>query len=104
MLFRSLNVYPAEVEAAIEELPGVAECAVIGLPHPDFGEGVIAVVTARPGAPVPNEAAIRAALRNRLAAFKQPKRVFLVEALPRNTMGKVQKNALRETYARTFTP
>ncbi|HEY1607303.1 MAG TPA: malonyl-CoA synthase [Allosphingosinicella sp.] len=99
-----LNVYPAEVEAAIEELPGVAECAVIGVPHPDFGEGVVAVVTARPGEPTPDEANIRAALRDRLAAFKQPKRVFLIDALPRNTMGKIQKNALRERYAETFTP
>jgi malonyl-CoA/methylmalonyl-CoA synthetase len=98
-----LNVYPAEVEAAIEELPGVAECAVIGVPHPDFGEGVVAVVTARAGEAAPDEAAVRAALRDRLASFKQPKRVFLVEALPRNAMGKVQKNVLRETYAGTFT-
>jgi malonyl-CoA/methylmalonyl-CoA synthetase len=97
-----LNVYPAEVEAAIEELPGVAECAVIGIPHPDFGEGVVAVVTGRPGESAPDEPAIRAALRDRLAAFKQPKRVFLVDALPRNTMGKVQKNALRDQFAGTF--
>jgi malonyl-CoA/methylmalonyl-CoA synthetase len=97
-----LNVYPAEVEAAIEELPGVAECAVIGVPHPDFGEGVVAVVTARAGEPAPDEAAIRAALRDTLASFKQPKLVFVVDALPRNAMGKVQKNVLRETYAGTF--
>jgi malonyl-CoA/methylmalonyl-CoA synthetase len=93
-----LNVYPAEVEAAIEALPGVAECAVIGVPHPDFGEGVVAIVTARPGEPAPGEAGIRAALGDTLAAFKQPKRVFLVDALPRNAMGKVQKNVLREAY------
>jgi malonyl-CoA/methylmalonyl-CoA synthetase len=97
-----LNVYPAEVEAATEALPGIAECAVIGVPHPDFGEGVVAVVTARPGAPAPDEAALRAALRDTLAAFKQPKRVFVVDALPRNAMGKVRKNVLRETYAGTF--
>jgi malonyl-CoA/methylmalonyl-CoA synthetase len=97
-----LNVYPAEVEAAIEELPGIAECAVIGVPHPDFGEGVVAVVTAHNGEAAPDEAAIRAALRDRLAAFKQPKRVFLVESLPRNAMGKIQKNVLRENYAGTF--
>ncbi|HEX5182048.1 MAG TPA: malonyl-CoA synthase [Allosphingosinicella sp.] len=97
-----LNVYPAEVEAAIEELPGVAECAVIGVPHPDFGEGVVAVVTPRPGEPAPDEASIRAALRDTLAAFKQPKRVFLADALPRNTMGKVQKKVLRDRYAGTF--
>jgi malonyl-CoA/methylmalonyl-CoA synthetase len=97
-----LNVYPAEVEAAIEELPGVAECAVIGVPHPDFGEGVVAVVTARPGESTPDEAGIRAALRDTLAAFKQPKRVFVVDALPRNAMGKVQKNLLRESYREMF--
>jgi malonyl-CoA/methylmalonyl-CoA synthetase len=94
-----LNVYPAEVEAAIEELPGVAECAVIGVPHPDFGEAVVAVVT---GKPAPDEFAIRAALRDSIATFKQPKRVFLVDTLPRNTMGKVQKNVLREKYGGTF--
>jgi malonyl-CoA/methylmalonyl-CoA synthetase len=97
-----LNVYPAEVEAAIEALPGIVECAVIGVPHPDFGEGVVAVVTARPGNAAPDEAAVRAALRDRLAAFKQPKRVFVVDALPRNAMGKVQKNVLRETYQNAF--
>ncbi|MEA3002840.1 MAG: malonyl-CoA/methylmalonyl-CoA synthetase [Sphingomonadales bacterium] len=97
-----LNVYPAEVEAAIEALPGIAECAVIGVPHPDFGEGVVAVVSARPGEPPPDEVGIRAALRETLAAFKQPKRVFVVIALPRNAMGKVQKNVLRETYAGAF--
>src|SRR3954454_22420601 len=75
-----LNVYPAEVEAAIEALPGVAECAVIGVPPPVFGGGVVAVVTARPGETAPEEAAIRAALRATLAAFKQPKRVFVVDA------------------------
>ncbi|HEX4736805.1 MAG TPA: malonyl-CoA synthase [Allosphingosinicella sp.] len=97
-----LNVYPAEVEVAIEELPGVAECAVIGVPHPDFGEGVVAIVTGRPDEPAPDEAAVRTALRDRLAAFKQPKRVFVVEELPRNAMGKVQKNVLRETYTGAF--
>jgi malonyl-CoA/methylmalonyl-CoA synthetase len=97
-----LNVYPAEVEAAVEALPGVADCAVIGVPHPDFGEAVVAVVTARPGGPAPEEASIRAALGETLAAFKRPKRVIVAEALPRNTMGKVQKNVLRETYAGLF--
>ena len=96
-----LNVYPAEVEAAIEAIPGVAECAVIGVPHPDFGEGVVAVVIARPGAE-PGEEAILAALSETLAGYKRPKRVFLVDALPRNAMGKVQKTLLRDTYAATF--
>jgi malonyl-CoA/methylmalonyl-CoA synthetase len=97
-----LNVYPAEVEAAVEALPGIAECAAIGVPHPDFGEAVVAVVTARAGGPAPDEAGLRAALAETLAAFKRPKRMFVVEALPRNAMGKVQKNVLRETYADAF--
>jgi malonyl-CoA/methylmalonyl-CoA synthetase len=96
-----LNVYPAEVEAAIEAIPEVAECAVIGVPHPDFGEGVVAVVVARSGAEL-EEGWIIAALAGSLAGFKRPKRVFLVDALPRNAMGKVQKNRLRELYPGTF--
>jgi malonyl-CoA/methylmalonyl-CoA synthetase len=96
-----LNVYPAEVEAAIEAIPGVAECAVIGVPHPDFGEGVVAVATARPGAGF-EERTIMRALAESLASYKRPKRVFLVDALPRNAMGKVRKSLLRETYAATF--
>jgi malonyl-CoA/methylmalonyl-CoA synthetase len=97
-----LNVYPAELEAAIEGIPGVAECAVIGVPHPDFGEGVVAVAIARPGARL-EERGIIATLAESLAAYKRPKRVFLVDALPRNAMGKVQKNLLRETYTSCFT-
>ena len=92
------NVYPAEVEAALDAVPGVAESAVIGLPHPDFGEGVTGVVALRDGAAA-DEAAIRTALGNVLAGFKVPKRVLFVDALPRNTMGKVQKNVLREANA-----
>jgi malonyl-CoA/methylmalonyl-CoA synthetase len=97
-----LNVYPAEVEAAIEAIPGVAECAVIGVPHPDFGEGVVAVAVARPGFDL-DEAAIGAALAGTLAAYKRPKRVVVAESLPRNAMGKVRKNALRESFAAIFT-
>ncbi|MCW5593769.1 MAG: malonyl-CoA synthase [Burkholderiales bacterium] len=93
------NVYPKEVELAIDELPGVAESAVVGVPHPDFGEAVTAVVVARPGATAPTESEVIAWLKSRLANFKVPKRVFLVEELPRNTMGKVQKNVLRDRYA-----
>jgi malonyl-CoA/methylmalonyl-CoA synthetase len=96
-----LNVYPAEVEAAIEALPGVAECAVIGVPHADFGEGVVAVVTGRAGATL-EEGPILSALAERLASFKRPKRIFFVGELPRNAMGKVQKNVLRERYAGCF--
>ena len=96
-----LNVYPAEVEAAIEAIPGVAECAVVGVPHADFGEGVVAAVTARPGASL-DEASIRSALAGSLAGYKRPKRVLIVAALPRNAMGKVQKSLLKERYERLF--
>jgi len=95
------NVYPAEVEPAIEALPGIAECAVIGVPHTDFGEGVVAVVTPKPGANL-EEKAIQVALANELAKFKQPKRVFIAAELPHNAMGKVQKKDLRDKYAGTF--
>jgi malonyl-CoA/methylmalonyl-CoA synthetase len=95
------NVYPKEVESLIDEIDGVLESAVIGLPHPDFGEAVTAVVVPREGASL-DEATVTAALEGRLARYKQPKRVFFVEALPRNTMGKVQKNVLRDGYAGTY--
>jgi malonyl-CoA/methylmalonyl-CoA synthetase len=95
------NVYPAEIEGVINELPGVAESAVIGVPHPDFGEGVVAVVVPRPGATVDGDALV-AALKARIANFKVPKRVFVVAELPRNTMGKVQKNLLREQHKGLF--
>jgi malonyl-CoA/methylmalonyl-CoA synthetase len=95
------NVYPVEVEGLLNELPGVAESAVIGVPHPDFGEAVVAVVVARPGAtPAPDE--LIAALKTRIANFKVPKRVFVVSDLPRNAMGKVQKNLLREQHKGLF--
>ena len=94
------NVYPKEIELAIDELPGVRESAVVGVPHPDFGEAVTAVVVARQGADGDaTEDGIIAALKERLANFKVPKRVYFVDELPRNTMGKVQKNVLRERYA-----
>ncbi len=92
-----LNVYPKEVEAALDALPGVVESAVIGVPHPDFGEGVTAVVVRDKNAKL-DEKQILAAIEGRLAKFKLPKRVILVDDLPRNTMGKVQKNVLRDTY------
>ena len=95
------NVYPAEVEAAINELPGVAESAVVGVPHPDFGEVGVAVLVARPGAQ-PDAEAIVAQLNIQLANFKIPKRCFVVAELPRNTMGKVQKNLLRAQYQSLF--
>jgi malonyl-CoA/methylmalonyl-CoA synthetase len=92
------NVYPIEVEEAINALPGVVESAVIGVSHPDFGEGVTAVV-ADGGSGGLTEAEVIAALSQTLAKFKQPKRVIFVADLPRNAMGKVQKARLRETYA-----
>ncbi len=94
------NVYPKEVETEIDALPGVVESAVIGLPHADFGEAVTAVVVGGQNAPA--EAAIVADLEGRLAKFKCPKRVLFVDELPRNTMGKVQKNVLREQYKGLF--
>ncbi len=95
------NVYPAEIEGCINEMPGVAESAVVGVPHPDFGEVGVAVVIAKPGATVEGDAIV-AALKARLANFKIPKRCVVVSELPRNTMGKVQKNLLREQYKNSF--
>jgi malonyl-CoA/methylmalonyl-CoA synthetase len=92
------NVYPKEIESEIDAMPGVIESAVIGVPHADFGEGVTAVVVCDKNAKV-SEASVLKALDGRLAKFKMPKRVIVVDQLPRNTMGKVQKNILRDTYA-----
>ncbi len=92
------NVYPKEVESEIDAVPGVVESAVIGVAHADFGEGVTAVVVADKNAGLSEETIIHA-LDGRLAKFKMPKRVLFVDDLPRNTMGKVQKNVLRDTYA-----
>jgi malonyl-CoA/methylmalonyl-CoA synthetase len=94
-----LNIYPREVEELIDALPGVAESAVIGLPDAEFGEAVSAVVVRRPDAAALTEAGVIAALRGELAGFKLPKRVIFATELPRNSMGKVQKNLLRERYA-----
>jgi malonyl-CoA/methylmalonyl-CoA synthetase len=91
------NVYPKEIESEIDAMPGVLESAVIGVPHADFGEGVTAVVVCHPDAGV-SETSILKGLDGRLAKFKMPKRVFIVDELPRNTMGKVQKNVLRDMY------
>jgi malonyl-CoA/methylmalonyl-CoA synthetase len=92
------NVYPAEIEAAINDLPGVLESAVVGVPHPDFGEVGVAVVVAKPGVLL-NGDAIIARLKAQLANFKIPKRCVVVTELPRNTMGKVQKNILRQQHS-----
>ncbi len=95
-----LNIYPKEIETEIDAVPGVGESAVIGLRHADFGEAVVAVVTRTDGAL--DEDRVLGALDGKLARFKRPKRVFFVEALPRNAMGKVRKNALRDRFDDTF--
>ena len=95
------NVYPAEIEGYINEMPGVAESAVVGVPHPGFGEVVVVVVIPKPGAKVDGDAVI-ASLKSQLANFKIPKRCFVTTELPRNTMGKVQKNLLRDQYKGLF--
>jgi malonyl-CoA/methylmalonyl-CoA synthetase len=97
------NVYPKEIEGYIDEMPGVVESAVIGLPHPDFGEAVAAVIVSRKPASF-DTASVLAALKERIANYKVPKRLFGVEDQPRNAMGKVQKNVLRDRYKTTFTP
>lgn len=95
------NVYPAEIESFINEMPGVAESALVGVPHPDFGEVGVAVVIAKPGQTLSDEALL-AQLKAQLANFKIPKKCFVVAELPRNAMGKVQKNLLREQYKHLF--
>ena len=95
------NVYPAEIEGYINDMPGVAESALVGVPHPDFGEVGVAVVIPKPGAALDGDAII-ATLKSQLANFKIPKRCFVTTELPRNTMGKVQKNLLREQYKGLF--
>ena len=95
-----LNVYPKEIESMVDELEGVTESAVIGVPHPDFGEAVVAVIVAADK--TLNEESVMEFLANKIAKFKQPKAVFFVEALPRNTMGKVQKVTLRAEHKELF--
>ena len=95
-----LNVYPKEVELLIDRLDGVLESSVIGLPHPDFGEQVTAVVVRQPDAVGPTERSVIDALRADLAGYKVPRQVFFADELPRNAMGKVQKNVLKERLAR----
>jgi malonyl-CoA/methylmalonyl-CoA synthetase len=98
-----LNVYPKEIESLLDELPGVEEAAVVGLPHDDFGEGVTAFVVRKDGAQLTQDAVLES-LQDRLARFKLPKRVLFVDALPRNTMGKVKKSLLREEYRGLYQP
>jgi len=95
------NVYPAEIEGYVNDMPGVAESAVIGVPHRDFGEAVVAVVVPKPGAAL-DAAAVVAQLKAQIASFKVPKQVIIVTDLPRNAMGKVQKNLLRERHQDLF--
>ncbi|MDP4990137.1 MAG: AMP-binding protein, partial [Marivita lacus] len=95
------NIYPKEIELFLDTLPGVRESAVIGAPHPDFGESVVAVLVPETGVTIDIDA-VKTALRESLAGFKRPRVIEVVEALPRNTMGKVQKNQLRERYADVF--
>jgi len=97
------NIYPKEVELVLDAQPGVLESAVIGVPHPDFGETVVAILVPEKGA-APDMAQIEAAVTEDLARFKHPRRMIVLDALPRNTMGKVQKNVLRETYGGLFDP
>jgi malonyl-CoA/methylmalonyl-CoA synthetase len=96
------NIYPKEIESEIDRLDGVLESAVIGVPHSDLGEGVTAVVVPRSGAAL-KEDEIVAALGVRLARYKLPRRIVIVDELPRNTMGKVQKNLLRDSYRDLYT-
>ena len=101
MISGGFNVYPKEIESEIDAMEGVIESAVIGVPHADFGEGVTAVVVLDKNAGL-TEAGVIAALDGRIAKFKMPKRVLFVDDLPRNTMGKVQKNVLRDTYGTIY--
>jgi malonyl-CoA/methylmalonyl-CoA synthetase len=95
------NVYPAEIEGYINDMPGVAESALIGVPHPDFGEVGVAALILKPGANLTPDVVLKV-LKAKLANFKIPKRCFVLQELPRNTMGKVQKNLLREQYKSLF--
>jgi malonyl-CoA/methylmalonyl-CoA synthetase len=95
------NVYPKEIELVIDAIPGVAESAVVGVPHPDFGEAVAAAVVKAKGSAL-DEAAVIAHVKSQIANYKVPKRVAFLEDLPRNAMGKVQKNVLREQFAKEF--
>ncbi|HSF90988.1 MAG TPA: AMP-binding protein, partial [Paracoccaceae bacterium] len=97
------NIYPKEIELVLDEQPGVLESAVIGVPHPDFGESVVALLVAEPGVTLSPDR-IMVALGEELARFKQPKKIIVMPDFPRNTMGKLQKNLLREQFADAFDP
>ncbi|WP_050604354.1 malonyl-CoA synthase [Ruegeria sp. 6PALISEP08] len=95
------NIYPKEIELVLDDQPGVLESAVVGVPHPDFGETVLGVIVAEPGQ-IPDLDAMMGAVHDSLARFKHPRKLILLEELPRNTMGKVQKNILRDQYKDMF--
>jgi malonyl-CoA/methylmalonyl-CoA synthetase len=97
------NIYPKEIELILDAQPGVLESAVIGVPHADFGETVLGLIVPQPGE-TPDLDAIAEAAAASLARFKQPRKLILIDALPRNTMGKVQKNILRDEFAGEFAP
>jgi malonyl-CoA/methylmalonyl-CoA synthetase len=97
------NIYPKEIELILDDQPGVLESAVIGVPHPDFGESVLGLLVAQPGVTLSTDT-IMAALADQLARFKQPKKLIVIAEFPRNTMGKLQKNILRDQFADTFRP
>ena len=95
------NIYPKEIETVIDKLDGINESAVIGLPHPDFGEAVVAIIDAEEGMSFDLNI-VQNRIRSSLAHFKIPKKIFTINQLPRNSMGKVQKNLLREEFKKTF--
>ena len=95
------NIYPKEIELVLDDLPGVMESAVIGAPHSDFGESVIGLLVAEGGQSLDLKA-IEEVLGQSLARFKRPRKLFIIDSLPRNTMGKVQKNILRDEFSSTF--
>ncbi len=95
------NVYPKEIELLLDQIPGVAESAVVGLPHTDFGEAVTAFVVAEPRI---TDETLAATVSEKLAGFKQPKRYLFLDSLPRNTMGKIQKGELRRIYDELYRP
>jgi malonyl-CoA/methylmalonyl-CoA synthetase len=98
MISGGFNVYPKEIEEVLDAVPGVAESAVVGMPHPDLGEAGLAILTLNPVAPAPDDKALRDLLKAKLANYKVPKLILVADTLPRNAMGKVQKKFLRETY------
>ena len=96
------NIYPKEIELLLDDQPGVLESAVVGVPHADFGETVVGILVAD-GSATPDLDAIQTSVKDKLARFKHPRKLVVVDAIPRNTMGKVQKNVLREQYKDLFT-